>query len=313
VIKIKKIFILFLICLASLSKVNAEIKDSLFITVGDRAITQSDIVDEIKIILILSNMSYSEDKRDQLQQMAVKSTIERTVKKIEISKNPFLEFSQEDLRRELVRLASRINMDVETLKNVATSNGLDFSIIENQIKTELLWNSLIFHIYKGRLSINLEEIEEQLIKDQNKKEFEEYLISEILIKSVAKEELDKKINEIKDKIKIEGFENIAMKLSISKSSVNGGDLGWLHENEISNKFKSKIFNTTVGNISEPILLNEGILIFKVRDKRKVKNLMSLDERKNQLVMAEKGKILNMYSRSHYDNLRRTVATKFFNE
>ena len=84
-IKIKKIFILFLICLASLSKVNAEIKDSLFITVGDRAITQSDIVDEIKIILILSNMSYSEDKRDQLQQMAVKSTIERTVKKIEIS------------------------------------------------------------------------------------------------------------------------------------------------------------------------------------------------------------------------------------
>ena len=45
----------------------------------------------------------------------------------------------------------------------------------------------------------------------------------------------------------------------------------------------------------------------------IDDLMSLDERKNQLVMAEKGKILNMYSRSHYDNLRRTVATKFFNE
>ena len=61
-----------------------------------------------------------------------------------------------------------------------------------------------------------------------------------------------------------------MNLSISESAIKGGDLGWLNENVISKKFRSKIVNTPVGNISEPILLPEGIFIFKVRDKKKIK-------------------------------------------
>ena len=43
-----------------------EIKDSLFATVGDKAITSSDIVNEIKIILIISNQPYTEEKREKL-------------------------------------------------------------------------------------------------------------------------------------------------------------------------------------------------------------------------------------------------------
>mgnify|MGYP000996367631 CR=1 FL=1 len=42
---------------------------------------------EIKVILILNNRSYSDDQREELQQMAIKSTIERTIKEIEVNKN----------------------------------------------------------------------------------------------------------------------------------------------------------------------------------------------------------------------------------
>ena len=66
---------------------------------------------------------------------------------------------------------------MDTLKNIFTSNGMDFEMIKDQVKTELLWNSLIFYLYGDRLSINLDEIEEQLKLNQNKKEFDEYLIS----------------------------------------------------------------------------------------------------------------------------------------
>ena len=93
-IKIKKIFIAILISLIGLTKVSAGIQDGLFIAIGDKAITKSDIVNEIKVILILNNLSYSDDKRDELQQMAVKSTIKRTIKEIEIGKRSFLKFNQ---------------------------------------------------------------------------------------------------------------------------------------------------------------------------------------------------------------------------
>ena len=42
-------------------KVEAAIKDSLFAVVCNKAITQSDIINEIKIILILTGRSFSED------------------------------------------------------------------------------------------------------------------------------------------------------------------------------------------------------------------------------------------------------------
>jgi len=296
-----------------IKQVKTTLKDGLYAVLEDKAITKSDIINEIKAILILNNMTYSDDNKNKIQQMAVKSIIKKNIKKIEISKRDFLKFNQEDLNNELNRLANRINMDVATLKNICLSNGLDFSIIEDQIKTDLLWNSLIFYVYSNRISVNLNEIDEQLKLYQNKIETEEYLISEIIIEPVEKIKLESEIKKLIKKIEIEGFEKVAINLSISQSAKKSGDLGWLNESKISKKFKSIIFNTPVGSLSRPILLKDGILIFKVRDKRKIKNKINLEELKNQLLIAEKTKILNMYSKTHYDNLKRSTPIKFFNE
>ena len=296
-----------------IKQVKTTLKDGLYAVLEDKAITKSDIINEIKVIIILNNMTYSDDNKNKIQQLAVKSIIKKNIKKIEIDKRDFLKFEQEDFNNELNNLANRINMDVATLKNICLSNGLDFSIIEDQIITDLLWNSLIFYLYGNRVSVNLNEIDEQLKLYQNKIETEEYLISEIIIKHVEKIKLESEIKKLIEKIEIEGFEKVAMHLSISQSAKKSGDLGWLNESKISKKFKSIISNTPVGGLSKPILLKNGILIFKVRDKRKIKNEINLEELKNQLVISEKTKILNMYSKSHYDDLKRSTPIKFFNE
>ena len=310
-IKIKKIFFLVLFLLINIEKTNAEISDSLFMTIGNKPITKSDLVDEIKIILILNNESYSDEKKDILHELAVRSTIKRTIKKIELERNNYFRFNDEDLKMELARLASNIFVDLDTLKNICESNELDFAKIEEQVKIELYWNSLIFEIYKHNLNINQTEIEDRLKLVQNKKKIEEYLISEIVIKNVETNKLDSEIQRLKDKIKIEGFENVAKELSISESGMKGGDLGWISENIISEKIKSKLMETPIGKLSSPIILQDGILIFKVRDKRKIDKNVSLEEIKNELINTEKSKILSMHSISHYDKARRSISIKFF--
>ena len=311
--KIKKIIFLILLSFIFATKAHTVIKDSLLATVGNIPITKSDIVNEMKILLILNNESYSDDKREWLYKRAMKTTIKRSLKQIAINQHSFLEYNKKDIEKELINLANNINVDLNTLKNICESNELDFEIIENQIKVELLWNSLIFQLYKNRLSINIDEINEQLKLIQNKKELNEYLISEIIIKPVAKDQLKSEIKELKNKIKIEGFENVAISLSISETASKGGNLGWINESIISEQFKSKIYNTPVGNLSEPILLPNGILIFEVRDKRKVKRNLNIEKEKDKIVNSEKTKILNMYSLSYYDQLKRTVTIKFYDE
>ena len=104
---------------------------------------------------------------------------------------------------------------------------------------------------------------------------------------------------------------MARELSISESSFKGGDLGWIKENIVSEKVKSILKETSVGNISSPIILENGILIFKLRDKRQIENNLSLEEIKNELINTEKNKILNMHSMTHYDKVRRTISIKFY--
>ena len=296
---------------SSTSKNKTAIKDALYATIDNVAITKSDIVNEMKIILILTNQSFSGNTKDHIQAAATQSIIKRTIKTIEIKKYKSLNFNSTDLQNELEKWAQNINMDLDTFKNTFVVNKINFSDISSRVKTELLWNSLIFELYKNRLIVNEDEINDQLKAIQNKKEIKEYLISEIIIKPATENKLETIIKEIKNKIKTEGFEKVAMNLSISETAFKGGDLGWVNENAIAKKFKSQIINTAVGSISQPIILPEGILLFKIKDKREIKKNINLNDLRNQLINAEKTKILNMYSLSHYDSLKRSITIKYY--
>ena len=310
-INLKKIFLTFLFAVFFFNYVYADIKDSIFATVGNKAVVKSDILEEIKIILILNGLSYSQANKEQIEAVAIKTVIKRKIKMTEIEKYNYSNFSEQELFGTLNNYAAALNIDLETLENIFETNRIDFAKIKERTIIELLWNGLIFELYKDKLSINKEEIDEQLKVIQDKKEIEEFLVSEIIIKPVPQNEIDSKIKEIKEMINSTSFEDVARNLSISETAMRGGNLGWLNENVISQRFKSKIINTKVGNISDPIILPEGILLFTVREKRKIKKFASLEDAKNQLVNAEKTKILNMFSLTHYDSVKRSVPVKYY--
>ena len=310
-ISIKKNFFVIVIFSFFSTECNAVIKDSIFATVGNKAIVQSDITNEIKTLLILSGQSYREEEKGKIQTAAIQSIIKRTIKQIEVEKYKTLKFNKFDLANELQHLASNLNMNIDNFEKTFESNGVKFSSLIKRLETELKWNTLIFELYKNRLSINIEEIEDQLKLMQNRKKTYEYLISEIIIRPVTTEKIKSKIEEIKKKIEIEGFEKVAMDLSIAETALKGGNLGWVNENVLTKKFKSIIINTPVGKISEPILLPQGILLFKVRNKRQLEESQTLEETKNKIIDAEKTKILNMFSLSHYDKLRRTISINYY--
>ena len=168
-INIKKILFLIILLIISFTKVNAVIDDGMFITIGNKAITKSDIVNEIKIILLLNNKVYSSSNKEELREIAITTILKRNIKLNEIEKYNLTQYSKADLINELERLANNINVDLDTLKNVFSSNNVKFKLIEDQIKIELLWNSLIFELYKDKLKINPVEIEDQLKKENESK------------------------------------------------------------------------------------------------------------------------------------------------
>ena len=96
--KIKEIFVIFLFLIFCINSSSSTIKDSIIGTVGDKPVTSSDLINEMKILLITNGENFSKIDKEKLQELAVQSITQRLIKKIEIEKYKSLSFNLADLQ-----------------------------------------------------------------------------------------------------------------------------------------------------------------------------------------------------------------------
>ena len=100
-----------------------------------------------------------------------------------------------------------------------------------------------------------------------------------------------------------GFEVAASKYSISDTSMNGGKIGWIKNNNLNEKLKKQISNLDVGQISKPIEIPNGNLLIKLNQKRELENKIDLDLEIKKQINFEQNRQLNSFSLNFYKKLK----------
>ena len=198
------------------------------------------------------------------------------------------------------------------LKNKFNQNNLDFELFLQEIKVQLKWQEFIYKLYSNKIEIDTDNIDQELqtiIK--NNSNIKEFRISEIEILN-DKQELEKeRILTIQNQIKSEGFEKTAVKYSISSSSNNKGDLGWINAESLSEKILNILNTMNIGETSKPIKRQNSIIFLKIADKRSSKTKdINLSELKSKLVNQKKNELYNLYSRSHLSKLKNNSLIEY---
>ena len=166
---------------------------------------------------------------------------------------------------------------------IIRKNNLNFDLYKKEIEIQMMWQELIYNIYSSKINIDENtvnnELNNQLIKKSSVKEFK---ISEIEIPSSMDETNEKNIKDVIDEISKIGFANTAVKLSISSSARNNGEIGWVNSNSLSKKMKEIIFSLKVGDVSKPLIQQQSITFLKLLDVRETKiNKVNIDELKKR--------------------------------
>ena len=93
----------------------------------------------------------------------------------------------------MLNVFSQLNIKKINAKEIFKKNGIDYQKFVENYKVELMWNTLIYSLYKNQLSINTVEIENDLNKElKEKRKFKEYNLSEIqIIQGPNKDEVNK--------------------------------------------------------------------------------------------------------------------------
>lgn len=310
----KKIFIgylSFFFLISSTSSLLAKINNTIIAKVGSEIITILDVENEIKILLIINNESITQENINKTKKIAIKSLVQRLIKKNEIIKYKIDQYSEKDLFNYQVNIAKSLNINQEDLIEIFKNNGLKYSNFLESKKTELRWNTLIFSLYKNQIGINPLEIENELnLKLNNKIETKKYKLSEIEIKN--KGENNKSILEnIYKIIKNESFESAVKKFSVSTSALDSGNIGWFDESTLSPVLKNELSKLKKGQVSKPVNNSESITILKIQDIKIIQNQNpDLEKLKAQIIQEKKQAKLNFFSRSHFSTVENTLLIKF---
>ena len=114
-----------------------------------------------------------------------------------------------------------------------------------------------------------------------------------------------KLSEIKKSIQEKGFVETANLYSDSVSSVKGGSIGWVVSKSISSEYLKEISKLKKTQISEPIKVNNNIVIIRLNDKRILdESNLNLVEIEKKIINQKKEEKLNIFSNSHYLNLEK---------
>ena len=131
-------------------------------------------------------------------------------------------------------------------------------------------------------------------------------MSEIFFEISKNEDLQTKYNEIKKTINEKGFDNAALKYSISETSNIGGTLDWISENSMNKNIKKIIKDTKINEITNPITIPGGFLILKINDVKDTKLTKNKDEELKRLIAESKNNQLNQFSKMYFNKIKKNI-------
>lgn len=307
----RKLYLFLLLILINFfnnEQLSAKLENNIVLKVENEIITKYEIKNKILSSLLLSGQEINQENIDRYKKSTLENLIQLKLMKIELSKYD-LKDSPDKLNSYLKTLSSN---NIVSLKKKFLDNKLDYDLFLDEIKIKLKWQDLIYLIYSKKIELDERSIDIELQEIiQNRSEIDQYKLSEIEILSTGDETDSENIKNISDQIKLEGFEAVAVKFSISESSNNKGELGWINGNVLSKQIYGIVSNMKLGEVSKPIIQQNSIIFLKLNDKRSAK-LKELDKMKlrKDLIVQKKNELFNLYSRSHLSKLKNTSLIEY---
>jgi len=280
------------------------LENKIILKIDNKIITTLDVYNEIKILKLL-NKNLGELNKDEINQIAKNSIKKQKIREIELEKYYKELIIPEDqlnpyFKNYLIKLGFE---NVNNFNQFAKKNNLNINLIKEKITIELLWNQLVYNKFNKNIKIDKKMIKKEILK---KTKQNEYFLSEIIFRIENKKELNEKFKKIRNEIKIKGFENSALRNSISDSSKDGGKIGWVKETSLSNKIKMILSEMDINSISDPIKIPGGFLILKINDIREVENKLNIDEELDIAIKSKTNKQLDQFSNIYFNKISKDL-------
>jgi len=274
--------------------------------INDEIITNYDITKEYNYLNAL-NSSFKDIELETAYKIAEQSIIKEIIKYHEIKK--FFDLNKVDTDKILDPFLKNI------IKNLNLKNTLELEIylknynlkiedLKKKLLVEILWNRLIYNKYNKEVYIDENKLKKTIEQQEyNKDKITMYNLSEILIQPDSTDKLDEKLKEIYSSISVMGFENAALKYSISDTAKLGGSIGEFRKNVLSIDIQKALENLNIGESTEPLKIGNNFIILHINNKQTIDSEENMEALLNGMIENERQKQLNNFSQIYFNKIK----------
>ena len=280
------------------------VQNQILIKVGNEIITSLDIQEEYRYLISL-NKEIENIGEEQIIQIAKDSLIREKIKQEEILNYvEKIEIEKKFLDPLIQNVYLRLEMkNLDELKAHLNSYNIDYNNFKKKIIIEALWNDLIFSKYSSKVQIDLDKIREDIQKRDQEK-IKSYNLSEIVFGIKENENYENKLSIIQNEINKIGFENTAVKYSISDSAKASGDLGWINERSISDQILDEISKIKINEYTNSVTIPGGFVILKLKDIKIEEKKINIEKEIEAVANAKRNEQLNQFSNIYFKKVEK---------
>ena len=230
------------------------------VTIENLVLTNYDITQKTKMLSLFHGRNFSE--KETIELFIAETIKSRHAKKLGIQiSNLFI--------RDQLKIILDKTINGKPFSLILEENSVESEYLYETIESGFLWNEVIRMEFSNSLLVSEKELSE--IKPQVTKLVKPRILSSLIyIPFSIRGESNtlKLITRLKKEIQNGAdFSILARRFSKDPSSKNGGLLGWKELSEFPRAIRSKLAQTELGDITEPIRLGEGISIFKINNRQ----------------------------------------------
>ncbi len=238
--------------------------DGISAIVDSQPILQSDIENRFEIVKeripggVMTDNIYR-----QIQNQMIEETLQ-----VNHARKVGMRAPSSDVDNAILGVAKNMNLDLQGLKTVLASKGIDYARYRDQIEQEILINNIKRDIIRKRIVISDQEIDDYLSSSTSaSKEKQQVRLRHILVRANNPEQAQTDISRIAQVIKTEDdFIQQALENSDGQFAIEGGDLGWRPMNQLPPLFV-RAMETEKGPLIGPLQSNAGFHLLWLVDQR----------------------------------------------
>ncbi|MBI2708009.1 MAG: peptidylprolyl isomerase [Proteobacteria bacterium] len=238
--------------------------------VNKSVITQTDLMNRLRLAAISSGLELTPQNLDKIKPQMLRVMIDEKLQLAEAEKDK-IKITDDQIKDAIGRLEAANGMPTGYIAQLMQGNNIPLKALEDQIKANLVWVELIREKYSSTLQIAEGEVDQEVKLQKEKETKTQYHLAEIVLpfegpeqEERVKNDLSRLIEELQNGAH---FSALAQQFSQAATAAQGGDMGWLTEDQVSPEIKEFVLHMAPGQLSQPIRTPQGYVIIGYIEKK----------------------------------------------